>query len=269
MDTRASPESSRPIGIFDSGVGGLSVLKELRKELPGEQFIYLADNLHIPYGSRPLLEVRGFCEAIAGFFAAAPVKLIVVACNTASAASLKHLRTVFPAIPFVGMEPAVKPAAAGSKTGKVGVLATRATFQGELFESVVERFAGDVEVLRQPCPGLAEFIESHPPDHPGLDDLLGQWIPPMVEAGIDNLVLACTHYPLIKERIAAMAGPGVKVVDPSNAIARRARQVLAERNRLGGGEGGECFFATGDASVFSDSATRLLGRRVEAERVAL
>ena len=268
MATPVSSESSRPIGIFDSGVGGLSVLRELCRELPAERFHYLADNLHLPYGLRPLLEVRGFCEKIAAFFAAVPVKLAVVACNTASAASLKHLRTAFPAIPFVGMEPAVKPAAAGSRTRKVGVLATTATFQGELFESVVERFAGDVEVLRQPCPGLAEFIEHNPPDHPGLDGLLRRWIPPLVEEGVDNLVLACTHYPLIKERIAAMAGPEVRVIDPSGAIAKRTRQVLAERDWLADGEGGERFFATGDLAAFSASASLILGRKVEAEPAA-
>ena len=263
------PEAALPIGVFDSGVGGLSVLKELRVELPEERFMYLSDNLHIPYGSRPLLEVRGFCEAIAEYFAAVPVKMIVVACNTASAAALMHLRALFPALPFIGMEPAIKPAAAGSRSGKIGVLATEATFQGELFENVVERFAGNVDIFGQPCHGLAEFIERHGPNDPGLEHLLSQWIPPLVAAGIDNLVLACTHYPLVKDLIADMAGPGVRIVDPSSAIARRARQVLTEKDLLRSGVGDECFFATGDARAFADSASLLLGREITAEPATL
>lgn len=234
----------------------------MRRELPGERVVYMADGGNLPYGSKTLDEVRGFSEALTRRFLTLPVKMVVVACNTASAAALKYLRGVFPQTPFVGMEPAVKPAAANSRTRRVGVLATRATFQGELFESVVERFAGDVEVVRQPCPGLAEFIEHHAIDDPGLEAMLAEWVPPLVERGVDTLVLACTHYAFARDTIERLAGPGVRVIDPANAIARRVRQVLAERDELARGEGGEEFFATGDARRFAAAASRLLGRNV-------
>lgn len=262
------PTPSDWIGIFDSGMGGLSILRELLRELPEERLFYFADNLHLPYGPRPLDEVRRFATAIAGGLARLPAKAIVVACNTASAAALKHLRTVYPGIRFVGMEPAVKPAAAESRTGKVGVLATQATFQGELFESVVERFAHDVEVYRQPCPGLAEFIENHPPDHPCLEAMLEKFIAPLAAKGIDNLVLACTHYSLVKEAIERVAGPAIKVVDPSRAIARRTCAVLEETGlRRKSGRGEVLFNVSGQAEPFSQSASVHLGRDVRADKL--
>ncbi len=263
------PGASSPVGVFDSGLGGLSVLKEIERELPRERIVYFADNLHIPYGPRPLAEVRAFAVGIAGKLIEYPVKAIVVACNAASAASLKHLRQAFPAMPFVGMEPAVKPAAATSRRRKIGVLATQATFHGELFESVVERFAADVEVLRQPCPGLAEFIEHHPPDHPVLRPMLEKFIRPLLEQGVDKLVLACTHYPLVKDIIQEVAGQGVTIVDPSPAVARRTRQVLEEKELLAAaGDGGAEFHVSGDAEAFSRAASLILGREVEAKRDA-
>src|SRR3972149_6987809 len=150
------------IGIFDSGVGGLSVLRAIRAPLgvPHADLIYFGDNAHIPYGPRPLAEVRAFSEAITRFLLDQGAQVIVVACNTASAASLKYLRQTFPAVPFVGMEPAVKPAAERTQTGVVGVLATPATFQGGVFNSVVERFANGVELLRNTRPGLVGQIEA-------------------------------------------------------------------------------------------------------------
>ncbi len=148
-----------PIGIFDSGVGGLSVLKAIRQELNNEYIIYFGDQGHIPYGSRPLEEIKKFSIKITDFFISRDVKLIVVACNTASAAALQSLRQIFPEVPFVGMEPAIKPAAEHTRTGVVGVLATPATFQGALYASVVERFAGDVVLLQNPCTGLVQQIE--------------------------------------------------------------------------------------------------------------
>ncbi len=148
-----------PIGIFDSGVGGLSVLRAIRAQMPDEAIIYFGDQGHIPYGPRPMGQIRNFSEAITRFLLEQSAKIIVVACNTASAAALKYLREMFPDIPFVGMEPAVKPAAEQTHTGKVGVLATPATFQGALYASVVERFANGVELLQDTCPGLVQEIE--------------------------------------------------------------------------------------------------------------
>ena len=267
-DYKPQPQPSDWIGVFDSGLGGLSILKELRRELPDERIFYFADNLHLPYGPRPLDEVRHFATVIAGKLLRLPAKIVVVACNTASAAALKHLRLAFPGTMFVGMEPAVKPAAAESRSGRVGVLATQATFQGELYESVVERFAQDVEVIRQPCPGLAEFIENHPPDHPALAPMLEKFISPLLEKGVDTIVLACTHYPLVADAIRKAAGDGVRIVDPSPAIARRTRSLLEEANLLAAtGEGGAMFNVSGDAASFSDSASIHLGMPVRAENL--
>lgn len=260
-------ESSDYIGIFDSGLGGLSILREIAALLPRERVFYFGDNLHLPYGPRPLEEVRRYATAIAGRLIQLPAKVVVVACNTASAAALKHMRRVYPDTLFVGMEPAVKPAAAESRTGKVGVLATQATFQGELFESVVERFAGDVEVIRQPCPGLAEFIENHQPDHPVLTAMLEKFVHPLVSRGVDNIVLACTHYALVKDAIREVAGPGVSIVDPSPAIARRTEQVLREGNLLNDeGEGSVGFYVSGETKNFSACASMILGKEIKAEK---
>lgn len=259
----AAPESC--ISVFDSGLGGLSVLREIRRELPGEKLFYFADNAHLPYGPRPLDEVRRFTVAIADRLLRLPSKAMVVACNTASAAALHELRETFPGAHFIGMEPAVKPAVRASRAGKVGVLATQATFQGELFESVVKRFARDATIFRQPCLGLAEFIEMHPPDHPALDSLLRRFIDPLVADGVDTLVLACTHYSLVKGAIARIAGEGVTIIDPSRAIAKRTRQVLDEAGLLSAeGTGGLSLNASGELEAFSRAATRHLGMEVRA-----
>ena len=259
------PRPEWGVGVFDSGLGGLSIVREIVRELPDERIVYYADTRHMPFGPRPLAEVREIAFGIVERLLAAPVKAVVVACNTASAAALKALRLAFAGVIFVGMEPAVKPAAAETRSGKVGVLATQAAFQGELFESVVARFAAGVEVIRQPCPGLAEFIESHPPDHPALRPRLEKFILPLVERGVDEIVLACTHYPLAMETIKDICGPGVRVVDPSPAIARRLRQVLAERRLLASsGGGGLESMASGDPAAFSRQASLILGREISA-----
>ncbi|MBI5442205.1 MAG: glutamate racemase, partial [Deltaproteobacteria bacterium] len=197
------------IGIFDSGVGGLSVLREVRRLLPGERVLYFADQANVPYGHRPLKQVRRFSEEISRFLVARGAKVVVVACNTASGAALYHLREVFPAIPFVGLEPAVKPAAQRSRTKTIGVIATPGTFQGELFHRVVERFAGDVRVLAEACPGLVEQIEAGAVDSPVTRSLLERCLAPLLAEGIDSLVLGCTHYPFARAVMGSIAGPHV------------------------------------------------------------
>jgi glutamate racemase len=220
-----------PIGIFDSGVGGLSVLRSIRKELPHQDLVYFADQAHVPYGPRPLEEVRRFADAITRFLLEQGCSLIVVACNAASAAALKTLRQTFPDIPFVGMEPAVKPAAEQTHTGVVGVLATPATFQGELYASVVERFANGVEILQDPCPGLVGQIEKG--DLQGLQTrlILEKAIRPMLEKGIDTIVLGCTHYPFVIPLIQEIAGKNVRVIDPAPAVARQTLRMM-ESNHI-------------------------------------
>ncbi|OGO17324.1 MAG: glutamate racemase [Chloroflexi bacterium RBG_16_48_8] len=213
------------IGIFDSGVGGLSILREIRETLPQVPLLYFADQVHVPYGSHPMEEVHTFAEGISRFLITQGSKLIVVACNTASAAALHSLRSTFPQIPFVGMEPAVKPAALTSRTQKVGVLATSATFQGELFASVVERFAQGVVIVEQTLPGLVEQVEKLKLNSPETRKILTAALGPLLKQGIDTLVLACTHYPFVMPMIEEIAGPGVQIIDPAPAIARQTQRI--------------------------------------------
>ncbi len=254
--------NDHPIGIFDSGVGGLSVWREIARQLPHEDTRYFADQAHIPYGPRPMEQIRDFSEAIARFLLGRGCKAIVVACNTASAAALKGLREQFPQVPFVGMEPAVKPAVERTQTRVVGVLATPATFQGALFASVVERFANGVKLVNQVCPGLVEQIEAGNFDTPETDAMLRGFLRPIVEADADSVVLACTHYPFVIEPIRRIVGPGVNVIDPSPAIARQTGRVLAERGLSAPASrtGRHVFYTSGDRDAFR----RVIGHLVNA-----
>jgi glutamate racemase len=215
-----------PIGVFDSGVGGLTVLKEIARQFPNEDIIYLADQAHVPYGNRELEEIQRFSVEITEYFIEQGAKLIVVACNTASAAALYYLREKFPHIPFVGMEPAVKPAAETTDSGVVGVLATHATFQGELYSSVVERFAKDVKLIQDPCIGLVAEIEKGNLDGKETRKILENALKPMMKAGIDTIVLGCTHYPFVFPLIEDIVGPDVRLIDPALAIARQVGRLL-------------------------------------------
>lgn len=217
-----------PIAIFDSGVGGLSVMRAIRQDYPPEDLLYLADQAHVPYGPRPLEEVRSFSEDITRYLLGEGAKMIVVACNTASAAALKYLRQKFPEVPFVGMEPAVKPAAERTQTGVVGVLATPATFQGALYASVIERFANGVTVLQDTCPGLVGQIEAGQLEDPETRAILEKSLYPMLDQGIDTVVLGCTHYPFVIPIIQDILGPDVRVIDPAPAIARQVGRLLAQ-----------------------------------------
>lgn len=228
----SSPSTPATIGIFDSGVGGLSVLHAIRQQLPCQPAIYLADQAHVPYGARTKDEVRAYSEEITRFLLKEGARLIVVACNTASAAALFHLRRAFPDVPFVGMEPAVKPAAAATRSGVVGVLATPVTFQGELYASVVERFAKGVTVLEDTCPGLVGEIEAGHLNGPKTREILERALRPMLQQGVDTIVMGCTHYPFVIPLIEEIAGPKVQVIDPSPAVARQAKRLLENRGWL-------------------------------------
>ncbi|MBP7693906.1 MAG: glutamate racemase [Anaerolineales bacterium] len=252
------------IGVFDSGVGGLSVLRHVRAQLPAADLLYLADTAHVPYGPRSLAEVRGFSAAITRFLRARGADVIVVACNTASAAALKPLRAAFPDVPFVGMEPAVKPAAEQTRSGVVGVLATPATFQGELFNSVVERFAQGVRVIPQVCPGLVEQIEAGALNTPATEQMLRGWVEPLLAQGIDALVLGCTHYPFVIPLLERIAGPAVRVIDPAPAVARQTARIVAERpagpDRLCELEAGRvAYFTSGAPDAFARALAQLGG----------
>src|SRR3990170_6130759 len=175
------PTTISPIGVFDSGVGGLSVLRSIREQMPEEDVIYLGDQGHVPYGPRSMEQIQNFSEGITKFLLKHDSKIIVVACNTASAAALKYLRATFPGISFVGMEPAIKPAAETTKTGRVGVLATPATFQGALYASVVERFGAEVELFQHTCPGLVGQIEKGDLDSSATRTILENALNPMLD----------------------------------------------------------------------------------------
>jgi len=252
---------SDPIGVFDSGVGGLSVLREIRRELPHENIIYFGDQANVPYGSKSLLEVRQLSENATRYLLGRGAKLIVVACNTASAAALHYLRETFPDIPFVGMEPAVKPAAEHTQTGKVGVLATPATFQGELYASVVERFARGVILYQDTCPGLVAQVEAGHLKGIKTRQILESALKPMLAEGIDTVVLGCTHYPFVIPLIQQIVGPEVQVIDPAPAVARQIRRVLEREGLLQAGfEPGRVEYETsGDPVRFKKRVRRLVG----------
>jgi len=259
-----------PIGVFDSGLGGLSVLRAMREQMPEEPVIYLADQAHVPYGPRPVEQVRAFSEAITRYLLNRGARLIVVACNTASAAALHHLRQGFPNVPFVGMEPAVKPAAEHTRTGVVGVLATPATFQGALYASVVERFANGVVVLQDTCPGLVGQIERGNLEGPEARAILAAALRPMLARGIDTVVLGCTHYPFVIPLIEQICGEGIRVIDPAPAVARQVRRVLeAAGSKLPSGTAAEVtYYTSGDVASFTHLLETLIGREGEVRALA-
>jgi glutamate racemase len=258
-----------PIGIFDSGVGGLSVLRAVREQLPNESILYIADQAHVPYGSRPLGEVRDFSVEVARLLISQGAKLIVVACNTASAAALHRLREIFKSVLFVGMEPAVKPAVEQSQTGVVGVLATSATFQGELYASVIERFANGVNVLQDTCPGLVGQIEKGELDGPVTRVILETALTPMIKENIDTIVIGCTHYPFVIPLIKEIVGEKVRVIDPAPAVARQVGRLLdffslknsmEERGKI-------TFYTSGDVVTFQSLLNKLIGENGSVTRV--
>ena len=224
--------SENLVGIFDSGIGGLSVLREIHNMLPFQPLYYIADQAHVPYGKRQMSEIRDFSFAITDFLAAMGSQVIIVACNTASAAALKELRKEYPQLTFVGMEPAVKPATQKTHNGIVGVLATPATFQGKLYHTLVEKFARDVKILTHTCPGLVEAIESGGIATQSTRLILQRSLIPMIEKGADTIVLGCTHFPFVVPMIKNIVGPDVTVIDPSPAIAKRVSFLLSELNLI-------------------------------------
>lgn len=255
--------STSPIGVFDSGVGGLSVWREIVCQLPSEDTLYFGDQAHIPYGQRSLDEVRHLTGNITRFLLAQGAKLIVVACNTASGAALHALRETFPDVPFVGMEPAVKPAVEHTRTGIVGVIATPATFQGDLFAGLIQRFGDGFDIHTQACPGLMEVVEAGALDTPETEALLRQYLTPLLDAGIDQLVLGCTHYPFLSPAIQRIVGPDVTLIDPAPAVARQVGRVLARRNLLApaGRQGQHRFYTSGDPVKFSAMVQTLTNTR--------
>lgn len=233
-----------PIGVMDSGVGGLTVLKHLTRQLPHEHFHYFADSAHAPYGNKTATEIQQRCFTIADTLIDQGAKALVVACNTATAAAISAMRERY-TLPIIGMEPAVKPAAAASKNGIIGVLATTGTLKSAQFAALLEHYGQGVQVVTQACVGLVECIEQGQLDTPQTLALLQQYCQPLIVAGADTIVLGCTHYPFVKKQIQKIVGPEVTLIDTGAAVAKRLHQVLEQKQMLNvATEAGDFVFLT-------------------------
>jgi glutamate racemase len=255
-----------PVGVFDSGVGGLSVLRHIRSALPNETLLYCADSSHAPYGAKSAEQIRARALALTGFLVEQGAKAIVVACNTATAAAVTTLRAHFP-IPIIGMEPAVKPAAAATNSGVVGVLATVGTLSSAQFAALLEHYGKEVEVVTQACHGLVECVERGQLDAPATRDLVRRYVAPLLARGADTIVLGCTHYPFLRELIQQEAGSGVAIIDTGIAVARQLQRRLAELGLLNGAGGGERFWTSGAVTEAEPVVLRLWGEPVAVARL--
>ena len=224
------PSNNAPVGVYDSGLGGLTVWREIRRALPGESLAYLGDGKNCPYGSRPREEVQALADTAVAELVALGCKMVVVACNTATAAAIEFLREKYAGVPIVGMEPAVKPACLATRSGVVGVLATERSLDGDLFRRTAARYGSGIEVLTVPGRGFVELVEENREDTPAAETCVRAAVEPMLLQGADQIVLGCTHYPfLIPALERVLAGRNVAIVDPSPAVARRVVQLLDER----------------------------------------
>ncbi len=247
-----------PIGIFDSGVGGLSVAAAIRSLLPAERLLYYADTRHFPYGSRSESEVVALALAATEFLVRKGAKLVVVACNTASSAALQTLRIRFD-VPFVGVVPGVKPGALASSRARVCVLATQATFETRVFNDLVEAFGRGVDIRNQVCPELIALVESGEVASARVTALLENYLRPLLREGVDTLVLGSTHYHFLKDAIARVAGPEVTVIETAGPVARQVERVLAQEQlrNPSARDAGISFFSSGDLRQFLRTAERL------------
>ncbi len=252
----------RPIGLFDSGVGGLSVWREVARLMPNEDLVYFADQAHCPYGTRPPTEICSLSVRATDFLLRQDAKVIVVACNTACAAALDVLRARYPNVPFVGMEPAIKPAAAHSRVRKIGVLATPGTLAGDLFARTRERLE-NVEVIAETAEGLVEKIEAGDLDSPETVALVRRAVEPLCAAGVDEIVLGCTHYPFVAPLIREVAGPAIQLQDPSAAVARQVERMVEARGwrHEPSHTAHWSFYTSGDPNAFAQVMEKLIGVR--------
>ena len=217
------------IGIFDSGSGGLSVFRELRKILPKERYLYFSDNAHCPYGEKSAAYIQDRARVITDILLGMGADIIVVACNTATAAAIATLREEYPAVPFIGMEPAVKPAALGTESGVIGVLATAGTLKGSKYLNTRGQYEDNVKIVEHVGQGFVELVEGGVLDGPEAEATVRASLQPLLDAGADRIVLGCTHYPFLRPVIERLAGPGVQVIDPAPAVARQTLHVLQEK----------------------------------------
>jgi glutamate racemase len=262
--------SLAPIGVFDSGAGGLTILSALQQELPDEHYIYLGDTAHCPYGVRSEAEITELTVNACRLLVEQGVKLIVVACNTASQAALNTLRATF-SLPFVGVVPAVKPAARATRRGRIGVAATNQAAQATYLRHLIEDFAEGIQVYAVGCPELVELVELGELDGPRVEEALTRALQPLLTEGIDVLVLGCTHFPALRPAVERVVGKQVQVIDSGAAIARRTHSVLDAERLIhpadGLNDGKLQVWCSGDASAFSAVASRILGYPVIARHV--
>lgn len=251
---------ARPLGILDSGVGGLSILQEIRRQLPHEDILYFADSGNCPYGVRPPSEIRELAESAATYLLEQGAKALVIACNTASTAAVAYLRQLWPDIPIVGMVPAVKPAARMTSSGTIGVLATEATGKAPVLLDVIDRFASDVKVLIAAPPGLVEAVEDGRADAPETVAILRQAVEPMLAEGADALVLGCTHFPFLRPALESILQGKMHLIDSGEAVARQTVRVLEAADLLNPQTqpGRLSVFTSGDLEVSRQVIAKLL-----------
>jgi glutamate racemase len=264
------PDLRGAIGVFDSGVGGLSVLRSIRQALPHESLVYVADTGHAPYGDKPAAHIVDRTLRVGRWLAAGGVRAITVACNTATMVAVRELRQCTH-LPVVAIEPAIKPAVGLSSRGVVGVLATQQTIQSEGVARLIERYAQGARVVLQACPGWVEQVERGDLDSPATLALLRQHTHALIEAGADVWVLGCTHFPFLWAGLRQIAGPDVTFIDPADAVARELRRRLSEagggRSDAPTGRGTEFFYTTGDPTLTREVMSMLWGRRIQVQRL--
>jgi len=248
--------NNQPIGLFDSGIGGTSIWKEIHELMPNENTIYLADSKNAPYGLRPKEEIVALSCKNTELLLEMGCKIVVVACNTATTNAIKELRAKYD-VPFIGIEPAIKPAANNSTTQTIGILATKGTLSSELFHKAVETYQ-NTTIIEQVGHGLVELIEAGQIDSPEMDALLLEYLNPMIEANIDYLVLGCSHYPYLIPKIRKILPDGIHIIDSGQAVARQTQNILREKAGLAGNQKGKTdFYTNSDPAVLSN----ILGNR--------
>jgi len=243
--------NNKPIGIFDSGIGGTSIWREIHQILPNEKTIYLADSKNAPYGQKTKDEIVALSIKNTDLLLAMDCKLIVVACNTATTNAIEELRAKY-AVPFIGIEPAIKPAAANSKTQTIGILATQGTLNSALFHKTAEMFH-DTKIIEQVGHGLVKLIEDGEINSPEMTQLLHSYLTPMIEANVDYLVLGCSHYPYLIPQIKKILPPHIQVIDSGEAVAKQVQNILKEKIGFSQAEKNEpVFFSNKNPKVLSD-----------------
>jgi len=260
---------SNAIGIFDSGLGGLTVLKELRKILPYEDVVYVADTIHLPYGNKSVTEIVSYMRQIVAFLERHQVKAILVACNTSSALALKYIESII-STPIVGLiEPTAEEIAKDKDIKKIGVIATRATVSSLAYTLAIKRYNPNIQVIEKSAPLLVPFIENRVRQEV-LIKALSVYLKPILDASINSLILGCSHYPLYSEEISSiLLGNNIKIVDPAIPAVERLRMELRDMNRLGGGRGVIEVFTTGDVSDFKEKASIFLDIPLKVRHISL